>query len=470
MGQAKMRSEQPVSLIKQPASPWPGRLTFSYLFIMLTVFPLYFDKTGFSGITDAKYTFFASVTTWYLLLMACLCLILVLAGKLRLSPRQLWHSVSWPQRLVFLFLVTCCLSTLFSSFRPFIWVGINRFDGLKTLLLYGAIYLTVSFTGRFRPALLVGFAGSMSAVSIISFLQRCGKNPFNLFPPDTFEQRFAFMGTIGNTNMISGILTLSLPLFFAAFLLLRSRWRYLLILPSALCFLCFLLADVDSARIGFLFTLLVMTPLLLNTPARIRDAALMTSVLCAISAVFAGFSASLVSDGKTYIGLAPSFSGVSLRWLACAGALLLLWLTLALWGRRLRLPPRTFSIFFVCLLAACVIAGGIWILNYNGPTSGVLYELSQILRGNITDEMGSNRILVWRRAITLFPEHPLLGGGPDTFGMRFASKFKTDPTVAAVGTFFDFAHNDYLQILLNLGLLGLATYLSSITAQALQVH
>jgi len=468
MGQAKARGERSAVINKQPPSPWPGRLTFGYLFIMFTVFPLYFDKNGFSGITDAKYAFFTAATIWYLVLMACLFLILVLSGKLRLSPRQLWRAVSWPQKLVFLFLAVCCLSYFFSSFRPYNWVGLNRFDGLKTLLLYGAIYLAVSFTGKFRPALIYGFAGSMSAISVISFLQRCGKNPFHLFPPDTFAQRFAFMGTIGNTNMMGGILTLSLPLFFAAFLLLKHRWRYVLLPASALCWVCFLLADVDSARFGFLFTLLVMIPLLLNTPARIRDASLMLAVLCASSAGFAGFSAELVFDGKTYIGLAPSYSGVSIPMLACALALLLVWLSLTLWGGRLRISPRAYSIFFICLLGAGILAGAVWLLNYNGPESGIVYEASQILHGNINDHMGSDRILVWRRAITLFPEHPLLGGGPDSFGMRFASEFKEEVKAAGIGSFFDFAHNDYLQILLNLGLLGLIAYLASVATQAVR--
>ena len=93
--------------------------------------------------------------------------------------------------------------------------------------------------------------------------------------------------------------------------------------------------------------------------------------------------------------------------------------------------------------------------------SGFLAEAGQVLHGRWEDSFGSNRGYIWRKTLELVPERWLLGGGPDTLGLRlqkyrelYSKRF--DVTVRLT---LDMAHNEYLNILANQGLPALLLYL-----------
>ena len=77
------------------------------------------------------------------------------------------------------------------------------------------------------------------------------------------------------------------------------------------------------------------------------------------------------------------------------------------------------------------------------------------MHGNIYDELGSNRVYIWRHALSIVPNRPLLGTGPDAFFFAFPPAAH-----AKYGEFYDKAHNEYLQILVCQGILGLTAYLA----------
>jgi O-antigen ligase len=75
----------------------------------------------------------------------------------------------------------------------------------------------------------------------------------------------------------------------------------------------------------------------------------------------------------------------------------------------------------------------------------------------------SARLYLWNMAIALIKDRPIFGYGPDThaiamekFNLEYARKFKCSGII-------DRAHNNYLDIAIGQGLIGLAAYLSIIT-------
>ena len=116
--------------------------------------------------------------------------------------------------------------------------------------------------------------------------------------------------------------------------------------------------------------------------------------------------------------------------------------------------------------AAAVIvlcaAGLVCLYLFGGRLGGFLYEASEVLHGRWKDEFGSSRIFIWRHVLELVPERLLLGGGPDTLGLRMEVGFERYDQ--ALGTLIrssiDDAHNEYLNILVNQGLLALVCYLA----------
>jgi len=111
------------------------------------------------------------------------------------------------------------------------------------------------------------------------------------------------------------------------------------------------------------------------------------------------------------------------------------------------------------IVLAAVPAAVLLLLWFGRFESGVLYEASALLHGRGEPQFGSGRLSVWRAALAASREHLLFGTGPDTFrflGLKFQS-------AAADGAVRDIAvtaaHNDYLNILVEQGLLALAAWL-----------
>ena len=81
------------------------------------------------------------------------------------------------------------------------------------------------------------------------------------------------------------------------------------------------------------------------------------------------------------------------------------------------------------------------------------------MHGNLNDEFGTYRMFLWKRAFTIFKDYPLIGTGPDSFTARFMDKFTQDVISLGELTINDTAANVYLTMLVNIGILGLISYI-----------
>lgn len=99
---------------------------------------------------------------------------------------------------------------------------------------------------------------------------------------------------------------------------------------------------------------------------------------------------------------------------------------------------------------------------WGGRIGGFFYEASELLHGRWDDSFGSGRLYIWRSICPLIPERLLLGGGPDTLGLRTDAYFSRWDEELGVMLYseVDSAHNEYLGILINQGLLALGCFLA----------
>ena len=199
----------------------------------------------------------------------------------------------------------------------------------------------------------------------------------------------------------------------------------------------------------------------------VGNADLSVAVLCAASGAF--FISLFRCRGKARFMLIVPLSlsaavilksGVEAGKVALAAGVLLSLPVAAGRDRRLR---RAAAVF-----AAVVIVLSVALLALTSPaSSGVLYEASELLHGRWNDSFGSGRIYIWRHCLKLFPERPLLGGGPDTLGQRGIPPFvRWDPELGMLKRGIDAAHSEYLNILVNQGVLALLAYLSALVSGA----
>ena len=81
-------------------------------------------------------------------------------------------------------------------------------------------------------------------------------------------------------------------------------------------------------------------------------------------------------------------------------------------------------------------------------------ETTNIAKGDLNEDYGSGRILVYKESIKLIPKHILHGVGIDNF-----TYIKDGKPIKNEKAFFDKAHNEYLQILITMGIFSLISYL-----------
>jgi O-antigen ligase len=124
----------------------------------------------------------------------------------------------------------------------------------------------------------------------------------------------------------------------------------------------------------------------------------------------------------------------------------------------------------LCTVAALIFAAFGAVYVWGGSLGGTLYEASELLHGRGQDAFGSGRIYIWKNVLRLVPERPLLGGGPDTLGLRGEILFSRYNEVLGKTwtTMADAAHNEYLNILVNQGLLSLVAYLTALGTMAVR--
>jgi len=425
------------------------RITDGYIYLMLFLFPLFTGFEGYENITFSKYIFFVSATALWLISVTVCALA---GGRTVFTKRR-----SFIAFLIFLYLIICCISSVFSSYKTSVLIGGGRFDGLLTTFLCVSITLGVSVFARPKRSYLYAAAAAAAINCVVAVLQVIGHNPLWLFPGDFgfydagIKFSSTFFGTIGNADLFSAYICLILP--FVCVHYITSEKRPLLLLPAVLALaFCLFSCGVSGGILAFAVTVLFAAPFVISGGERFRRSLELILLLSASALLAISFKAEM-----TDTGVICNFSLSRLSYLAIVIIAVAAVLRLVL--RKSDFEKKTLRVFFSAL-SAVLIVSGFAAANFWKGTEGTVYELSQILHGNLKDSFGSSRILIWRKSLELVPGHLLLGSGSGTLALRLDLDFTrfVEETGNTLSTTVDNAHNDYLGILVNTGLLSLIAY------------
>lgn len=118
----------------------------------------------------------------------------------------------------------------------------------------------------------------------------------------------------------------------------------------------------------------------------------------------------------------------------------------------------------VLLLIFLLIFAGLLFLFFVDVGNSTLHEFHMLLHGDWNDKYGTGRIFIWRNVMDLVPERLFWGGGPDTLGERMTVEFQRYDEEKGIlfRATIDTAHNEYLNILVNEGLLALLAYMGAL--------
>ena len=233
------------------------RITEIYLILMVTAFLLYPGKQGFGGITEEKYRSFLILCGGYAAIMLLLLAeTAIVSGQQQRNICSALKRTSWTQRLLEVYLLLTWISALLSPYFPDTVIGVSRYEGALTITIYCACFSFVRAYGKVNKALLAVMALSVSIFCIICIIQLYGGNPFGLYPggysyADAYKAYSgAYLGTIGNVDLVAAFLCIVVPAFWTAILRSDDRQRFCLFAPLALALFVLVKMNVLAGFVG----------------------------------------------------------------------------------------------------------------------------------------------------------------------------------------------------------------------------
>lgn len=273
-----------------------SKVTSVYLTVLLTLFLFFVGATGYQSITGTKHVLFLILSCAYVGLVLILLIESVLLKQIKLPPvKELLRRSSWVQRLIVLYMLLTVISALLSSYPEVVWMGGGRKEGAVTILLYCMCFLLVSIFGKAQRWLLWIVGGAMALFSLLSIVQLFGGNPFTLYPEGynyfgaNIHYPGAFLGTIGNIDLVAGFLCVTMPLLWVSVLRLKERWRFFLLIPLALSLFTLCKMSVLAGLVGVFGGVVLSLPVVLPASAKVRRwtaAAVGAVILLALAGLF----------------------------------------------------------------------------------------------------------------------------------------------------------------------------------------
>ena len=436
-----------------------------YIFTIILIFPLIVDKTGFFHILECKWYSYVTIATTYIGINVLVILYFLIFKKANIFKNTKFTIIQWlAVGFLVINVISCFISPFFKKYDLF--MGVGRGEGLIAMSLYSLSFLCVSLFAKFKKRYITYFSISSILISSIEVLQYVGFNPFNMYQDGIGTHNVSFMGTIGNVDFISALYCILLTVSFSAYVFLEDnkKWEKALhIISILLGFFIIGIIDVQSGKVAFLGTLVIIFPFIIANNKRLAR------FLVMLATVLMSYCINVILNPEYHydlhkLGLYFQFNYIVVLFLIVCGILIYL---AYLFNKKVEYDcsnnKKIIKYFYLGIVGCGVF--GLLVLYFVNFKSGMLYEMHELLHGNFDDEFGTYRIFLWKRTLTLIPQYPIFGSGPDTFAIRFMTKYTND--IAAIGplTLNDTASNVYLTMIINIGIVGLINYLAFIFFQ-----
>lgn len=430
------------------------RSAVAFLLAVLCVYPLYIDK--FSNLGVVKFTGVATLSWAFCLWLGALAAIGARprAGRL---PWRTDHGL-WALGAVVATSVVSTVTSLSSAMS--LW-GLGGYYGGCMMVLFTAVgYLAVR---AFAPQKLlngltfcVGITTAL--VTVLYVLNIFNIDLIGTYADTAVVERAQFFSTLGQKNFCSGFMAFALPLVFYAFLVARgARHTVLYGVPAFFGGLALAVVDADGLALGIGAAVLVLLCQKIFTTRTLRRLMVIGMFFFADAGWMQYMRTHVYTQGGKPI-LAAFGHYAQLGFAVCAVVWAVLFFTLRSREIPLWKAGRVLAAIAVTLGVVLVV-----LANFM-PGFPSLGKLDDLLVFN--DDWGTYRGTAWRISWSAWTAQPfwrkLLGVGPGMMHTAVAQWAGADIT-ARMKTFYA-AHNEYLELLLTSGVLGLAAWVWFVTA------
>ena len=430
------------------------RSAVAFLLAVLCVYPLYIDK--FSNLGVVKFTGVATLSWAFCLWLGALAAI----GARPRAGHLPWctdHGL-WALGAV---VATGVVSTV-TSLSPAmsLWGLGGYYGGCMMVLFTAAGYLAVR---AFAPQKLlngltfcVGITTAL--VTVLYVLNIFNIDLIGTYADTAVVERAQFFSTLGQKNFCSGFMAFALPLVFYAFLVARgARHTVLYGVPAFFGGLALAVVDADGLALGIGAAVLVLLCQKIFTTRTLRRLMVIGMFFFADAGWMQYMRTHVYTQGGKPI-LAAFGHYAQVGFAVCAVVWAVLFFTLRSREIPLWKAGRVLTAIAVTLGVVLVV-----LANFM-PGFPSLGKLDDLLVFN--DDWGTYRGTAWRISWSAWTAQPfwrkLLGVGPGMMHTAVAQWAGADIT-ARMKTFYA-AHNEYLELLLTSGVLGLAAWVWFVTA------
>ena len=456
----------------------------AYVFLMLCIFPLYFD-TGEHGkyfnMGATKYAFFKWVTIVGLLSMLLAYIGYFFSFRQNRKVRERLMTFSSADMFAAAFLAVSMLSYIFSSYKGLaLWGYRGWFMGVISQIFFVGIFFFVSRGWNWSPFTLITMTVSAAICYQIGILQRFCFDPMGMYQRVSTEDIEKFLSTIGQTSWYSSYAVLILPFGIFFYWTAEQRWtRILAGLFVALGFGMICTTNSDSAYVAVVLIMMVFFRYSLESNEKMRRF-LETVVIALASFRVIGWMHRLYPERqRTYITgdeKITKFITLSPVMLIVLVGFIGLYVVFRIAtsgdeqkGKGAKAKGALFHIedhrewiwrWTVRLAILVIWAVLMLVLLVTNGKAGIGDETSFFYFG---ESWGNHRGFNWRMAARALSRASvkdlLIGVGPDCFDGAMDTYCAAEVSVYWHGLSLACAHNEWLNMLVTEGVLGVAAYL-----------
>lgn len=416
-----------------------------YCIFMLLIFPLRVDYTGYAEITWCKFRTFRTVSLIFFIVCGLFLIYSLIDRKkniIGVRRKEIPFKLTKEQIIIMAYVLWNAFSALTSKYGKATWMGEGRFEGMFSCILYCTVFILVSMFGEYSDWYKRVFAVAGILFCLVAFLQFFKDGI--IYPEGEGFWPHRFVSTIGNVDMVGGFIALLIPLVICSYVFNDQKvWNIVYLV--AIGFLSFVLfqSDVDSGKVGVLVGIVFSICFLVDKKENLVRT--LTAIGTFFSGVFCYYFFNLSAKGFNFTFGKKTVLFFILTVLCLGASFALSKIKFSFnWSRQ-----KARRVAFIVLVAVVVLAL-IVIFFYKGDER-LIKEMSEVLHFKLSDNAGSGRGYLWKSALGLAAKTPIKGNGPGTFGESYKD-------LDRFSTYTDFAHNDFIQIAVCIGFVGVAIY------------
>lgn len=422
---------------------WIPTLIYGIVFLVLGILYLIADKRENGGALTAK---LRENLKWNVL-------------KTKLTKTDLCF-------IALIFIMT--LSVLFADYQyEALWGSRGRFNGLVLWLMFFIAYWLVTRFYHFKKWHLYAYLIAACLPEIWGMTDFFLLDLFHFHTGAAADYIYTFVSSVGNINTYTNMVALHLGASIALFVLAKAKWEMILsgiALVIASFAIIMGISDNGILAAGAVFAFL---PFVAWNSRRsivryfIALSTFVTGIIVTAQLTIGRATMADCDGGSVFVTIGKTTAGIALMIAVWVLTIILMLAFRKVAGQEeksARCAKRAWTILVVLGMAAVL---AVYIDANSGNHSEIWAPYQNILI--FSDTWGTGRGINWRFAWEYFTKDAgllkkLFGYGPDTYYIITMDRFKHAMRDAGYGI-FDSAHNEYIEYLTTIGILGTLAYL-----------